>query len=96
MRYVLHPILNETHRSPKTGLYSNLAKYDLPYPEAIFELDYFSEDPTAFYELAREIWPGTYHPTPTHFFIRHLHDMGVLKRNFTQVCLSVRSVSHFC
>jgi NAD-dependent SIR2 family protein deacetylase len=27
-------------RSPKTGLYHNLAKYDLPYAEAIFEIEY--------------------------------------------------------
>jgi NAD-dependent deacetylase sirtuin 2 len=26
-------------RSPKTGLYHNLAKYDLPYAEAIFEIE---------------------------------------------------------
>jgi hypothetical protein len=28
-------------RSPKTGLYSKLSKYNLPYPEAVFELSYF-------------------------------------------------------
>jgi len=28
-------------RSPDTGLYSKLEKYNLPYPKAIFELDYF-------------------------------------------------------
>lgn len=28
-------------RSPGTGLYSQLEKYNLPYPEAIFTLDYF-------------------------------------------------------
>lgn len=27
-------------RSPQTGLYHNLQKYDLPYPEAIFEIKY--------------------------------------------------------
>jgi len=26
-------------RSPKTGLYHNLAKYNLPYAEAIFEIE---------------------------------------------------------
>jgi NAD-dependent SIR2 family protein deacetylase len=29
-------------RSPKTGLYANLEKYNLPYPEAIFALDFFN------------------------------------------------------
>ena len=28
-------------RSPTTGIYANLQKYNLPYPEAIFELEYF-------------------------------------------------------
>ena len=28
-------------RSPSTGIYANLQKYNLPYPEAIFEIDYF-------------------------------------------------------
>ena len=28
-------------RSPSTGIYANLQKYKLPYPEAIFEIDYF-------------------------------------------------------
>ena len=28
-------------RSPETGLYSNLQKYNLPDPMAIFALDYF-------------------------------------------------------
>jgi NAD-dependent SIR2 family protein deacetylase len=28
-------------RTPGTGLYDNLEKYDLPYPTAVFELRYF-------------------------------------------------------
>ena len=28
-------------RSPKTGIYDNLKEYNLPYPEAIFELKRF-------------------------------------------------------
>lgn len=28
-------------RSPGTGLYSQLEKYNLPFPEAIFQLEYF-------------------------------------------------------
>jgi len=29
-------------RSPKTGVYDNLKEYNLPYPEALFELKYFN------------------------------------------------------
>jgi len=28
-------------RSPDTGLYANLKEYDLPSPEAIFDIGYF-------------------------------------------------------
>lgn len=33
-------------RSPGTGLYANLQKYQLPYPEAIFQIDYFKVQST--------------------------------------------------
>jgi len=28
-------------RSPGTGLYDNLQKYDLPHPQAVFDIDFF-------------------------------------------------------
>ncbi len=72
-------------RSPQTGLYHNLAQYNLPYAEAIFDLDYFqSVDSRPFYRLCRELWPGQYTPTPTHRFIRLLHEKKLLRRCFTQ------------
>lgn len=40
-------------RSPQTGLYSQLAKYDLPHPHAVFELSFFKENPAPFYLLAK-------------------------------------------
>ncbi|SCV74328.1 BQ2448_6760 [Microbotryum intermedium] len=71
-------------RSPETGLYANLEKYNLPYPEAIFDIDYFLEKPQAFYTLAKELYPGNFRPTTTHHFFRLLQDKGVLKAVFTQ------------
>lgn len=32
-------------RSPETGLYANLARLNLPFPEAVFELNYFRRNP---------------------------------------------------
>jgi len=32
-------------RSPDTGLYANLKEYDLPSPEAIFDIGYFQKKP---------------------------------------------------
>lgn len=71
-------------RSPGTGLYDNLQRFELPSPESIFELKYFRKRPSAFYELAREMWPGRYKPTPCHLFIRLLHEKGVLLRCYSQ------------
>ena len=42
-------------RSPGTGLYDNLQKYNLPEPEAIFEINYFKDNPKPFYMLADEV-----------------------------------------
>ena len=81
-------------RSPGTGLYDNLQQYGgLPYPEAIFELDFFRRNPQPFYRLCSELWPGQYEPTPTHHFFRLLHDQGVLTRVFTQNIDSLESTA---
>ena len=37
-----------------------------------------------FYMLAKELYPGTFKPTPAHFFIRLLEQKGLLLRCFTQ------------
>ncbi|KAM8969471.1 NAD-dependent protein deacetylase sirtuin-3, mitochondrial isoform 5-T6 [Sarcophilus harrisii] len=71
-------------RSPGSGLYSNLEQYDLPYPEAIFELDFFFHNPKPFFALAKELYPGNYRPNLAHYFLRLLHDKGLLLRLYTQ------------
>ena len=40
-------------RTPGTGLYSNLQKFNLPYPEAVFEINYFKRNPAPFFMLAK-------------------------------------------
>lgn len=45
-------------RSPGTGLYANLARLNLPNPQAVFDLSYFRENPTPFYTLAHELYPS--------------------------------------
>lgn len=71
-------------RSPDTGLYANLARLNLPYAEAVFDISYFREKPEPFYALAHELYPGQYRPTITHSFIRLLHDKNILLKLFTQ------------
>jgi len=71
-------------RSPETGLYANLARLKLPYPEAVFEIHYFRNNPLPFYTLANELYPGRFRPTITHSFIRLLHSHSLLHTCFTQ------------
>ncbi|XP_066503550.1 NAD-dependent protein deacetylase sirtuin-3, mitochondrial isoform X2 [Hoplias malabaricus] len=71
-------------RSPGSGLYDNLQQYDLPYAEAIFEINYFHYNPKPFFALAKELYPGNYRPNLAHYFIRLLHEKGQLLRMYTQ------------
>lgn len=71
-------------RSPDTGLYANLARLNLPYAEAVFDINYFRKNPEPFYTLAHELYPGRYRPTITHSFIRLLYEKGILLKHFTQ------------
>ncbi|KAI0648137.1 DHS-like NAD/FAD-binding domain-containing protein [Trametes meyenii] len=71
-------------RSPGTGLYSNLQGLNLPYPEAVFEINYFRDNPVPFYTLARELYPGRFRPTLTHTFVKLLADHSLLDVCFTQ------------
>ncbi|XP_059150050.1 NAD-dependent protein deacetylase sirtuin-2-like [Physella acuta] len=71
-------------RSPGTGLYENLAAYDLPHPQAIFDISFFHKNPKPFFVLAKELYPGSFKPTPCHYFIKLLNDKGKLLRHYTQ------------
>uniref|UniRef100_A0A7N8YR69 NAD-dependent protein deacetylase n=1 Tax=Mastacembelus armatus TaxID=205130 RepID=A0A7N8YR69_9TELE len=71
-------------RSPETGLYANLQKYNLPYPEAIFQIDYFKKHPEPFFALAKELYPGQFKPTICHYFMKIMKDKGLLRRCYTQ------------
>ncbi|KAM6943483.1 NAD-dependent protein deacetylase sirtuin-3, mitochondrial [Xenentodon cancila] len=71
-------------RSPGSGLYDNLQQYKLPYAEAIFDIHYFHRNPTPFFALAKELYPGNYQPNRTHYFVRLLHQKKQLLRMYTQ------------
>lgn len=71
-------------RTPGTGLYANLEQYNLPYPEAVFNIDFFSNDPLPFFSLAKALYPGSHRPNYIHYFIRVLHHKGLLLRMYTQ------------
>ena len=71
-------------RSPKTGLYNNLKRLNLPYAEAVFDISFFRQQPEPFYVLAKELYPGKFHPTVSHAFIALLAQKGLLQMLFTQ------------
>lgn len=71
-------------RTPGSGLYDNLQKYNLSAPEEMFSIQYFHENPAPFYDLARSLLPSNFNPTPTHYFIKLLEKKGLLKRCYSQ------------
>lgn len=71
-------------RSPKTGLYHNLSKLNLPFAEAVFDIDFFKENPKPFYTLAQELYPGNFKPSKFHFLMKLFEENGHLHRIYTQ------------
>lgn len=71
-------------RTAGTGLYYNLQKYNLPYPEAIFDIGFFHENPRPFFEFAKELMPGKYVPNPAHFLPVLFLQKRKLLRMYTQ------------
>ncbi len=80
-----HPFFFFFCRTPGTGLYDNVQKYNLPYPEAIFDIEYFFFNEKPFFALAKELYPsGYYRPNAVHYFIRLLNEKELLLRVYTQ------------
>ncbi|CAG9316414.1 unnamed protein product [Blepharisma stoltei] len=70
-------------RSPG-GFYSKVEKLGLPYPEAVFHIQYFREQPELFYSLSGDLIPENLKPTPTHYFLKLLEDKNQLMMCYTQ------------
>lgn len=69
----------------ENGLYSYVQKhYNLPYPEAIFELDFFREDPRVFYSFTGEMMTDEVQPTTTHHFLAWLEKHEKISLIMTQ------------
>lgn len=57
----------------------------MPYPEAVFDVQFYRNNPQPFCSLAKELWPGIKHsPTLTHTFLSMLAAKGKLLRCYTQ------------
>ncbi|KAH7824143.1 putative NAD-dependent protein deacetylase sirtuin-1 [Monocercomonoides exilis] len=68
----------------KGGFYSRLADEGIEPPEKVFDIEYFSEDPSLFYKYGGLIMPTKFTPSLTHRFIAKLDQEGKLLKNYTQ------------
>ncbi|KAH3852320.1 NAD-dependent protein deacetylase sirtuin-2-like [Dreissena polymorpha] len=81
-------------RSPGTGLYDNLEKYNLPEPHAVFDISYFKTNPEPFFVLCKDLYPKqAFKPTPCHYFIKLLEKKNKLLTHFTQNIDTLERVS---
>jgi NAD-dependent SIR2 family protein deacetylase len=67
------------------GLYSFVKqKYDLPFAEAIFDIDYFKEKPEPFFDLSKDLINKDIQPTIAHKFIAWLEEHNKISLVMTQ------------
>lgn len=75
-------------RSPGSGLYEtlDLQRFQVPSPQAVFDIDFFRNNPKPFFMLSKELfYARSYKPTISHYFIKLLSKKGLLHRCYTQV-----------
>ncbi|UJR27447.1 hypothetical protein I4U23_008736 [Adineta vaga] len=79
----------------RNGIYARLREEfpELPNPQSMFDIEYFTDDPRPFFRFAKEIWPGQYQPSLAHYFISELERQNKLLRNYTQ---NIDSLEHLC
>lgn len=78
-------------RSPEKGMYTSPAFRARFGPQGLsnlFSPEAIQRQPEDFFNVVKEVFgpavDGRYKPTPAHFFIKLLHDKGLLRRNYTQ------------
>lgn len=67
---------------PRLNRYLRLSPFLLSFVSNLWR--YFRHTPEPFYHLAKELYPGNFKPTHAHYFIRLLHEKGLLLRNYSQ------------
>ncbi|CAF4874703.1 unnamed protein product, partial [Rotaria magnacalcarata] len=77
----------------RDGVYARLREEfpELPDPQSMFDINYFTHDPRPFFRFAKDIWPGQYQPSLAHHFIAELERQDKLLRNYTQ---NIDSLEH--
>lgn len=69
----------------ENGLYKFISKnYDLPYPEAIFDISYFKKNPKPFFSIAEKMLEQHAEPTKCHKFLAWLEENKRISLVITQ------------
>ena len=69
----------------ENGLYKMIEKkYNLPYPEAIFDINYFKKNPEPFFNLSKGLFSNKVRPSKCHEFIAWLENIGKISLIVTQ------------
>jgi len=71
-------------RSPATGLYYNIKKYNLTDPDLLFNRNYIKSNPKPFYSLVKEFISKNYLPSISHYLSVLFNKKGLLMRYYTQ------------
>jgi len=78
----------------RNGIYKRLhVEYGMAQPEDMFDIEYFNFNPQPFFSFVKELFPGNFTPSPSHYFIRLLEEKGKLLRNYTQNIDTLESVA---
>ncbi|XP_030381996.1 NAD-dependent protein deacetylase Sirt2-like [Scaptodrosophila lebanonensis] len=60
-----------------------LQRYELPNAKSVFDREFFKHNPRPFFALAKDLCSGNFVPTMSHYFLRLLHEKGLLVRHYT-------------
>ena len=71
-------------RSPGTGLYHNIKKYNLSNPDLLFNRKYIKSNPKPFYSLVKEFISKNYSPSISHYLSILFNKKNLLMRYYTQ------------
>lgn len=69
-------------KSPE--IIEEIRKLDLPFPNILFDINYFKFDPEPFYKIFHKLIPQKITPNPSHYFVKCLEEKSMLLMSFTK------------
>lgn len=69
-------------RSPGTGLYHNIQKYNLSNPDLLFNREFIKNNPRPFFSLVKEFFSKNYLPSISHYLSVLFNQKGLLILKF--------------